>query len=211
MATTDQIIDECLLGIGEDLDSLDDPQRMTRPRVLYWIDSFYRNAICERIKPLKRYEYDESDDDHTITAGLGSLPSDFLSPSRVYDGDTLLTQITDIDDKVADTAPTSQYMLPDISTLWIFGTTPTGTVTLYYYAKGTALVDDPSSSPMELKEEFHFTAFITLIQKVYEGGKRKYSKSITLENWAQAILDEIEDAHTSGMRDDSPSIMKVAW
>jgi hypothetical protein len=176
-----------------------------------WIDQFYRNNIGKRLKILTSIIYDDSDADHTITAGIGTLPSDFLMPSRVYDGDTLLTQITDIDDKIDDDEDPSKYIILNNSQFRIFGATPTDEITLWYYAKPAALTDNSASSPSDLKEEFHLDPFITLIQKIYESRKRKYSKAINLEVWMAETLDNIEEAHTSEMRDDSPKTIKVEW
>lgn len=215
MATTDVIIDQCLLGVGEDMDSLAAPVFMTRLDVITFINLIYQGPIARRLRLLKSYSYDGSDADHTITAGVGVLPSDFIAPSRIYDGDAPddrpLTQIFDINDKVADTDATSQYMLPNMSEIWIFGTTPTDEIKMYHYFEPTALTDSASSSPTYLKKEFHLKPFVKAIQGVYSTRNSDYGDEIDLEVFLQDILGEIEDAHTYGMRDNSPKTIKVVW
>ncbi len=213
--TTDEIINQCLKAIGEDETTLAAPTQMSREDVLSIINEVYQGPIARRLRLLKSYSYDASDAAHTITAGIGTLPSDFLAPSRVYDGDAPdelpLTQITDINDKVADTDTTSRYMLPNMSEIWIFGTTPTNTIKMYYYFEPAALTDSASSSPTYLKKEFHLKPFVKAVQGVYSTRNSDYGDEIDLEIFLQDILNEIEDAHTYGMRDDTPKTIKVAW
>ena len=205
--TTDEIINQCLKDLGEEDPA--NPVEMTREDCLLHIDMFYRNDIGKRLRLLTVHSYDGSDAAHTITAGIGPLPADFLAPSRVYDGDTLLKQIFDIDDKVPDTSPTSQYMLPDISNIWIFGTTPTGTVKLYYYRKPAALTDSSSSSPSELKEEFHVKPFMRLIKGIYDSRNHDNDDVIDMEAYCQDYLNAIENAHRYELMDDGPQTVEV--
>ena len=213
--TTDEIINQCLLSIGEDSGTLAAPLSMSRADILAFINLIYQGPIASRLRLLKSYSYDASDAAHTITAGVGTLPSDFMAPSRVYDGDAPddrpLTQITDINDKVDDDDATSQYMLPNMSEIWIYGTTPTDEIKMYYYFEPAALTDSASSSPSYLKKEFHMKPFVKAIQGIYSTRNSDYADEIDLEVFLQDVLDEIEDAHTSGMRDDSPKTMKVVW
>lgn len=209
--TSDVIIDHCLKAIGED--DPDNPVEMTRVEVLSFIDSLYRNNIAKRLRLLATHTYDSSDADHTITAGVGTLPSDFLAPSRVYDGDTRnnypLEQIFNIDGKVSDTDTTSQYFLPNIKQIWIFGQTPTNTIKMYYYKKPPALTDSASSTPEYLKEEFHMHPFTKAVQGVYASRNGDYGDEIDLEIYMQDILNEIEYAHNEGLRDKKPCRVKT--
>ena len=203
--TSDVIIDYCLKSIGED--DVDNPVNLTRIQVLELINLFYRNHIGKRLFNLTSYTYDSSDADHTITAGIGTLPADFLSISSIYDGDTPtnkpLTQIFDIRDKVADTSTTSQYMIPNTTQFWIFGTTPTNTIKMYHYSKPTALTDSSSSSPTALKEEFHLEPFVKVIQKIYSTNNNYFADEIDLEMYFQDLLNNIEFAHKVEKRDDT--------
>ena len=204
MTTTDKIIDQCLKGIGEDTVA---PVEFTRAEVLEIINQLYQNDIGKRIKNLASFSYDSSDAAHTITAGVGTLPADFLLPSQVYDGDAPtndpLTQIFDIEDKVADTATTSQYMLPDNANLWIFGTTPTNTVKAYYYQKPTALTDSASSSPLALKPEFHIDIFVARLKEVYAMRQNNTYDMMDMKALVLDYLDQIETAHKMEKRDDA--------
>ncbi len=211
--TADEIINQCLKAIGEEDPA--DPVGMTRADVLVFINQIYQGPIARRLKLLKSHSYDGSDAAHTITAGVGTLPSDFLMPSRVYDGDAPedkpLEQIFDIEDKVANTSDPSQYMLPNMSEIWIFGTTPTKEIKMYYYFEPAALTDSASSSPSYLKKEFHVKPFVKAIQGVYSSRNSDYGDEIDLEVFLQDILNEIEDAHTWSMVDDAPKTIKAVW
>ena len=90
----------------------------------------------------------------TFTSGVASLPSDFIAPEACYDDDELLDQIEDITLKVDATDTTSQFFIPNNTQLYIYGTTPTGTVTLWYKARPTALSAD-ADTPTNLPKEFH--------------------------------------------------------
>lgn len=217
---TASIINQCLLAIGEDAGTLAAPLSMSRADILTIINQVYQGPIARRLRLLKSYSYDASDAAHTITAGVGTLPTDFLAPSRVYDGDAPddrpLTQITDIGYKVADDDTTSQYMLPNMSEIWIFGTTPTNEIKMYHYFEFVALTDSASSSPSYLKKEFHQKPFVKATQGVYATRQSDYGDEIDMEIFLKDILDEIEDAHTSGMRDEdgpngSPYRSKAVW
>ena len=203
--TSDVIIDFCLKGIGEDDPDL--PIEMTRIEVLELINLFYQNHIGKRLYNLTSYTYDASDAAHTITAGIGTLPTDFLSMSSIYDGDIPtnkpLKQIFDIRDKIADTSKTSQYMIPNNTQFWIFGITPTNTIKTYYYAKPIALTDSSSSSPTALKEEFHLEPFVKVIQKIYSTNNNYFADEIDLEMYFQDLLNNIEFTHKIEKRDDT--------
>ena len=194
---TASIIDQCLRGIGEETPAA--PVGMTRADCLSFINLFYQNHIGKRLKALATYSYDASDTAHTLTAGVATLPSDFLAPVRVYDGDTPandpLDQIYDIEDKVSDTSSASQFMIPDLATLWVFGKTPTNPIKLYYYKKPAALTDSAGSTPTALKEEFHLEPFVKVVQKIYATRNGDYGDEINLELFFQDILDSIERAH----------------
>ena len=211
MATTDKIIDEALKAIGDDPA---DPQQMTRAEVLFYIDDYYRNTVGKRIKSLAVYTYDGSDAAHTVTDGVASLPDDFLEPVRVYDGDAPgdvpLTQILQIDDKVADDAGCSQYMLPDRSTMWIFGQTPTNAIKLYYHRQPAALTDFVLSSPSMLKEEFHIDIFVARIKEVYEYRNGNYYDGLgSLKAYIVGLLNQIEAAHSVELRDENDWAIRV--
>ena len=212
MPTTDVIIDYALRALGEyDLAA---PQQMTRADMLALFNSFYQGEIGKRLKTLAVHSYDGSDAAHTITAGVGTLPEDFLQPAQVYDGDAPdnepLQQIFDIEDKVPDDADCSQYMLPDLTHIWLFGQTPANTIKLYYYAKPEALTDSSSSSPSALKEEFHLDVFAAKSKEAYEYRNGNYYDALgTLKAYVVGLLDEIEKAHTVGTRDDNGRLIKV--
>jgi len=216
MASADKIIDKCLLAIGEDVADLANPVNMTRADVLELINNLYRNDIGERAYQLATYSYDASDGEHTITAGVGNLPSDFLLPHFVYDGDAPtndpLEQIFEIEDKVANDATTSQYMLPDNTHLWIFGQTPTNTIKMYYYTKPAALEDSATSYPVALLEQFHYSVFEARVKQEYAIRLNNTED----ENYQRALvygkggyLDQIDYAHKTGKRDGSPQLIKM--
>jgi hypothetical protein len=210
---TKTIIDFCLKGLDEA--DVTDPQQMTRADVLTLINLFYQNNIGKRLKILAPYSYDGSDAAHTITNGVGTLPSDFLAPSYIYDGDAPdqepLTRITRIEDKIANDDDTSQYMLPDKNTLWIFGQTPTNEIKLYYYKKPTALTDSESSEPVYLKEEFHLAPFEKLIKDALAFRRTELADALDLETWGLDILDAIESAHAAEMLNDGPESIEADW
>ncbi len=211
MATTDVIINHCLKAIAEDTTN---PVEMTRVEVLELINALYQYEIGERVKSLASYSYDASDAAHTITAGVGALPSDFLKMSQVYDGDAAtnnpLEQIFEIEDKVADDAECSQYMIPDNANLWIFGQTPTTTIKMYYCKKPAALTDSASSSPTELKSGFHIGikgVFAAMIKAELAKNQNSTYDMMDMASLLADLLDEIEYAHTAGKRDDSPRVI----
>lgn len=94
----------------------------------------------------------------TFTDGVASLPSDFISPVAcydVYDGKEIpLRQIRNIKEKVKDTDTTSQFYIPNGTEIYIYGTDPEGTVTLWYQAHETALTED-SDTPDNIPAKFH--------------------------------------------------------
>lgn len=205
MATTDKIIDYCLKGINEDTAA---PVEMTRAEVLEFVNHLYQNDIARRLKNLATYSYDASDAAHTITAGVGTLPTDFLLPAQVYDGDAPinypLEQISGINDKVDNAATTSQFMIPDNSNLWIFGQTPANTVKLYYYQKPAALTDVNTSSPVALKEEFHVDIFVARIKEVYAIRQNNTNDMMDMRALIVDYLKQIEQAHSAGKFGDAP-------
>lgn len=204
MASTDKIIDQCILGIGEEVAS---PLAFTRADILEFINQLYQNDIGKRVRNLASFSYDASDAAHTITAGVGALPSDYLAMAHVYDGDAPtnepLTQITKIEDRVAGTATTSQYMIPDNANLWIFGITPTNTIKLYYYQKPTALTDASSSSPTALNPEFHIDIFVARIKEVYALRQNNTYGMMDMKSLVLDLLNQIEVAHGVEKQDDS--------
>ncbi len=207
--TTDVIIDQCLKAIGEA--DVDAPVEFSRAEVLALINQLYQNDIGKRLKLLATYTYDSSDAAHTITAGVGTLPSDFLLPAQCYDGDAPaqlpLTQIRTIDDKVADDANCRQYMIPNISTLWLFGKTPTNTVKLYYYQKPAALTDSSGSSPTELKDLFHIGTkgiFAYAVKAELAKNQNNTYDMMDMLATVEDLLNEIQFAHGAGNKDNSP-------
>lgn len=206
ITTTDAIIDHCLKGIGEDTTA---PVEMEREEVLTLINQLYQNDIGKRLKSLAVYSYDASDAAHTITAGVGTLPTDFLSPAQVYDGDAPtnnpLTQIFKIEDKVASISATTQFMLPDNANLWIFGSTPANTIKLYYYSKPAALTDSNSSSPTALREEFHIDIFVARVKEVYAMRQNNTYDMMDMRALIVDYLAQISDAHTTEKGDDTPA------
>jgi hypothetical protein len=216
LATTDVIIDYCLKAIGET--EVDTPTEMTRDEVLELINQVYQNDIGKRLKVLGSYTYDGSDAAHTITDGIGTLPVDFLAPAQVYDGDAPyqnpLREIFKIEDKVANDAPCSQYMLPDLTTLWIFGQTPSNTIKLYYYKKPVALTDAVTSSPTELDPLYHIGPrgiFETVIKMEYAKRNNDTYDQFDLLALYTDLLNEIEQRHTSGKKDNSIELLRDVY
>ena len=212
MATADTIIDSCLEAIGES--NTTTPVLMSRAKVLALCNSIYID-VMKRVKALASYVYDSSDAGHTITAGVGTLPSDYLMMHRVYDGDavdqTSLQWIRSIDDKVDDDADTSQFMVPDLQTLWIFGQTPTNDIKIYYYKKPTALTDANTSTPTLLDEKFHIG-----VKGIFEAGvKAEYAKrdnstydQLDMLALYEDLLNEIEAYHNRGKIDDEINVIR---
>jgi hypothetical protein len=196
---TDDIISQCLLSIGEDSSTLAAPVLMTRADILAYMNILYQNRIGRVLKRLTLYSYDGSDAGHTITAGVGTLPTDFLEAYRMYDGTiddgTLLEQIYDLHSKVEDDADTSQYIIVNNTTFWIYGQTPTTGIEFYYYAKPTALTDSSASSPTALKEEFHVMPFVYEIKKLYALRNDEAGDAYDLEVILEATIRDIEFAH----------------
>jgi len=204
--TSDVIIDHCLRAIGENDPA--NPVYMTRVLCLSHINDVYQNQIGERLRRLATYTYNASDAAHTITSGVASLPSDFIKPSRVYDGTaddgTLLKQIRDIAVKVDDDSDMQQYLIANETTIWFFGLTPANTVNMYYYQKPTAVTDSSSSSPSALKAKFHYDAFTTYIRFIRAKELNENNTAMSLGVVFEGILDEIEYAHSAGLDDDEP-------
>lgn len=205
MAATNAIIDACLEAIGES--DITTPVLMTRVKVLALCNAIYID-VMRRVKALASYSYNASDTAHTITAGVGTLPTDYLMMHAVYDGDAgthdPLVRITEIEDKAGDTDNTTQYMIPDPTTLWIFGKTPTNTVKIYYYKKPAALTDTALSSPTLLDEKFHIG-----LKGIFEVGvKAEYAKrdnstydQLDMLALYEDLLNEIGNYHARGKRD----------
>lgn len=209
MATTDVILNYMFRAINESNPaSPTNSVISTRAEMLEIANQLYQNDIGKRLKNLASYSYDASDTDHTITAGVGSLPSDFLLPHRAYDGDAPddapLTQIFDIEDKADDTDDTTQYMIPNNSNLWIFGKTPTNTIKLYYYEKPDALTDSSGSSPTALKSEFHIDIFEFKAKEVYAKRRNRIADMIDMRAAVDDLLDKIEKAHNIEKQDRGP-------
>lgn len=211
--TTDKIIDQCLLGLGEQ--DTTSPTAMTRVQVLEVINQLYQNDIGRRLKCLASYSYDASDAAHTITTGVGALPSDFLLPAQVYDGDAPdndpLEQIFRIEDKVADTDDTSQYMIPDNEHIWLFGQTPTDTPKMYYYRMPIALTDSALSSPVDLKSEYHVDIFVARCKEIYAMWMNNTYDMIDMKSLVLDYLKEIEYAHGFGKADETPGVTKSVY
>jgi len=193
--TTDDIISQTLLAIGEDSSALAAPVLMTRSDILAYMNILYQNRIGRVLKRLTLYSYDASDAAHTITAGVGALPPDFLEACRMYDGDNLLTQISDLADKATDDAVTSRYIVVNNTTFWLYGQTPTTGIEFYYYAKPAALTDSVASSPAALKEEFHVMPFVYEIKKLYALRNNEAGDAYDLEVILEATIRDIEFAH----------------
>lgn len=209
MATTDVIIDYMFRAIGES--DPDDPTNIvisTRAEMLAIANHLYQYEIGPLLKLLASYTYNASDAAHTITAGVGTLPSDYLSPHLMYDGDAYdnppLTQIFDIANKVADDAATSQYMIPNNTQFWIFGQTPANTIKLYYYQTPTALTDASNSSPTALQAKFHKAIFEYEAKRVYALRRNRTDDMIDMEAAKLEELDKIEAAHSVGKQDQFP-------
>jgi len=217
LATTDAIINACLEAIGES--DVTNPVSMTRAKVLALCNTIYLDAM-KKVRALATYTYDASDANHTITNGVGTLPTDYLMVHRVYDGDAPdnppLRWIKNIEDKVENTAKTSQFMIPDLQHIWIYGQEPTNGIKLYYFVKPTALTDANTSSPALLDEKFHIG-----VKGIFECGvKAEYAKrdNSTYDQFDmlalyQDLLNEIEDYHNRGKVDDEDTnpIVKIAW
>lgn len=211
---TAKIIDYCLRGLGETTETLTNPQEMTRAEVLEIINQLYQNDIGKRLNSLASFSYDASDAAHTITAGVGTLPTDFLSMANIYDGDAPtnapLTQIFSIEDKVASAAEVSQYMLPDNANIWINGITPTNTIKAYYHAMPAALTDSSASTPTALKSEFHIDVFVAKVKQVYAMRQNNTYDAMDMLALIADYLEQIEYAHSAEKRDDTtPRIIDV--
>lgn len=211
---TKSIIDKCLLSIGEPYPAT--PIDLTRAECLELINYAYQVEIGEKLNILKMQEYDGSDAARTITAGVGSLPADFLAVDRVYDGDPdsvkPLEQIFDVEDKVRDDATTTQYMIPSETQFWIFGLTPTNNVRMYYRSKPAALVDNEASIPVHLKEKYHLQAFTCFIKMIYADRMDNFNDYLSKKAEWLDILDAIEVDQRSGRRDKEPArIKRVMW
>ena len=203
---TDDIIDFCLKAIGEK--STTSPVRLSRADCLIYINHAYQNIMGPLLNLMTTATT------LTVTAGVATLPSDFLAPVRVTDGSlddgTLLTQIFDINDKVDDGDEMQQFLIPNETQIWFFGKTPDSTVYLYYLQKPTALTDLSSSSPTSLKEKFH-TSFSTYINMIIAERRRQLNNMLAFEAKWLDILDDIRREHSSGRRDFEPMVVKEVW
>ena len=211
MATTDLIITACLEAIGES--DTTNPVLMTRAKVLALCNTIYLD-VMKKVRALATYTYDASDANHTITNGVGTLPTDYLMMHRVYDGDAFdnapLRWIRSIDEKVDDDADTLQFMVPDLQNLWIFGQTPTNAIKIYYYKKPPALTDANSSTPTLVDEKFHIG-----VKGIFEAGvKAEYAKrdnstydQLDMLALYQDLLDEIGAYHNRGKVDDDTNLI----
>lgn len=213
MATADKIIDYCLKGIGEmDVDA---PVEMTRAETLEIINQLYQNDVAKRLNAIAAHSYDGSDAAHTITNGVGLLPGDFLRVYRVYDGDanshSPLMQIFSIEDKVADTAACTQYLLPNLTHIWIFGQTPSSTIKLYYLPRPAVLTDSSDSSPSALKPEFHLDIFVARVKEIYAMRLNNTYDALDMKALQVDLLNQIEHAHSTEKRDESDQIVRIVW
>ncbi|NPV90064.1 MAG: hypothetical protein HPY50_04720 [Firmicutes bacterium] len=218
MISTDAIINNMFYAIGEKTPATSIKNRYIPSRVemLAILNQLYQEEIGPLLENLAAFSYDGSDADHTITAGVGGLPSDFLAPHEVYDGDAPdhppLKQIMNLSDKVADDAECRQYLIPDGSHLWIFGKTPANTVKLYYIQRPAALADSGSSYPTALKPEFHRDGiFEARAKKVRAFRSNDIASFIDLQALEQGCFGEIERAHTIGKRDDTPKVIRNVY
>lgn len=192
---TDEIITHCLRGIRE-VDT-DTPIMMSREQVLSYCNHLYQDKIGLLLNKITSVTL-------TVEDGKASLPADYLAPVRVYDGGTLLTQIFDIDDKLDNDAPCQQYWIPNEQEIHFFGQTPAGTVTLYYKAKPEALTDSSSSSPVDLKPEFHLEPFVCYTKQMHAFNRNNLADKYALNNELLDWLDEIRYAHSAGRRNIEP-------
>lgn len=212
MTTTNIIINYCLKGIGET--EMDAPIEMSRAEVLEIVNQLYQYEIGKRLKNLAIFSYDESDGSHALIAGVGMLPSDFLSMHRVYDGDAPnhqpLQQIFAIEEKTSR-EETTQYMLPGLTNIWIFGPKPANTVKLYYYAKPTALEDSVYSVPDALKPEFHIDVFVARVKEVYAMRQNNTYDALDMKALVVDLLAQIEYAHSAEKRDESPRVIDCIY
>lgn len=204
--TSDVIIDNCLLAIGE-IDP-DNPVYMTRVECLAHINQAYR----EEMGPILNKQALANP---TVTDGVADLPADFLAPIRVYDGapddGTLLIQIFDIQDKVDDDDETQQYRISNEQEIHFYGKTPDDTIYLYYIQRPEALTDSSASSPVDLKSKYHYTAFTTYVRAVYARNRNEnatYERLFAL--WLD-ILDDIKRAHSIGRADITPRTKRDVW
>jgi len=194
------IIDNCLREIGEADPAT--PVELTRAECLDFVNHCYQELIGPRLNK-------QTSATLTVTAGVASVPADYLAPVRLYDGTTLLEQIFDIDDKVEDTDDTSQFWVPNETQIYLFGITPAGTVTLYYKAKPTAVTDSTDSTPTDLKARYHIgplSPFVVYIKSVIAG--RRGDDSFAFKAELMDILDDIETEHSQGRSDNEPLLTK---
>lgn len=146
----------------------------------------------------------------TFTSGVASLPADFISPVSVYDGTTLLHEIHSVTDKVADTAATSQYFIPNNTEIDIFGITPTGTVTLWYKGSPTALSAD-ADIPSEVPLKFHpAIAEIYVKAKYYAKLGRNYDAASLMNEW-EALKKEVNGYTNHDRKADGDLIQDVYY
>lgn len=123
--------------------------------------------INDALRDIAPYLNIEKSEDLTFTAGVATLPDDFLAPIAVYDDDVRLTQISRVTDKVDSDQTTSQFYIPNATQIYIYGTTPTGTVTLWYQAYPSAL-DDDSDIPTDIPAHFHSAIPETYVKAIYK-------------------------------------------
>lgn len=211
LATTKQIIDWMLRGVGISQEELDSPDEsiMSREYALSLINELRKGPIAEAIGNIKSAAL-------VITDGIATLPSDWVKPHRVYDGDAPdqepLEQIFDIEDKVADDDATSQYMLPDNSTMWIFGKTPEYGIKAYYiYFPESDLTDDNNSSPVELKAKFHRDIFVAYARKIDAINNNDPDTEAEQGALVEALLKEIKMEYSIGKRDEAIQKIDVEW
>jgi hypothetical protein len=140
----------------------------------------------------------------TFTDGVATLPTDFVAPEMVRDGDRALVQIFDLADAVSTTGPTYQYYIGDNTSLYIFGTTPTGTVTLYYYKTPAALVN-ADDAPSQLPLRFHdrIWAYVKAQYMAQTNRHEEYARFMNI--W------ETEVKAVVGRQKAYPGVMRSVW
>lgn len=120
----------------------------------------------------------------TFTAGVASLPADFISPIACYDGSEELQELHHIENKVDDDDDTCQFWIPNTSQIYIYGITPAGTVTLHYLASPVALAVD-ADIPSEVPVQFHpqISVYVKALYALRQNRLAEYSGMLQL--WSE--------------------------
>ncbi|MEW6171856.1 MAG: hypothetical protein AB1510_02135 [Bacillota bacterium] len=201
--TGQEIVTDCLRAIGEA--DPNNPVELSRADCLALVNYAYQEIMGLLLNIQKSTTL-------TVTAGKASLPSDYLAPVRVYDSTTWppLKQIFDIADKVDDNAATEQYWIPNEMEIYFYGITPTNAPTLYYKAKPAAIADSAGSSPTALKGKYH-KRFATYIKMVMAERRDSMNTYFAMQGEWLDILDEIEEKHKGGRRDNEPLCVREVY